>query len=202
MEKPVCVLNIGGIANLTWIGDDALLAFDTGPGNALLDDWTLRHTGQPFDRDGALAAAGTVEPSAVAAYLAHPFFDRAPPKSLDRLDFDLAPAASLAPADGAATLAAVTCEAVAGAVRHLPEAPRRWLVSGGGRHNPVLMRGLAAALPAPVAAVEAVGWNGDAVEAQAFAFLAVRSLAGLALSLPTTTGVARPTPGGRLFRAP
>jgi anhydro-N-acetylmuramic acid kinase len=200
LAKPVCVLNVGGVANLTWIGADGVpLAFDTGPGNALLDDWVRRHTGAAMDTDGALAASGTAVPAAVAAYLDDPYFARTPPKSLDRLDFDLDPVAALSPADGAATLVAVTCAAVARAIDHLPAPPERWLVTGGGRHNPVIMAILAAMMAAPVEPVERVGWNGDALEAQAFAFLATRSLAGLPLSLPTTTGVAAPITGGRLF---
>ncbi len=200
LAKPVCVLNVGGVANLTWIGADGVpLAFDTGPGNALLDDWVRRHTGAAMDTDGALAASGTAVPATVAAYLDDPYFARPAPKSLDRLDFDLDPVAGLSPADGAATLVAVTCAAVARAIDHLPSPPSRWLVTGGGRHNPVIMASLAAMLAAPVEPVERVGWNGDALEAQAFAFLATRSLAGLALSLPTTTGVAAPITGGRLF---
>ena len=203
MERPVCVLNIGGVANLTWIGEnDALLAFDTGPGNALIDDWVRRHTGGTMDTDGVLAASGTARPSTVAAYLDDPYFTRAPPKSLDRLDFTLGNVAGHAPADGAATLVAVTCAAVARAVDHLPAPPKRWLVTGGGRHNPVIMASLSAMIAASVDPVERVGWNGDALEAQAFAFLAMRSLTGLPLSLPTTTGVAQPTTGGRLFSAP
>ncbi len=216
MAKPVCVLNLGGIANLTWIGDagigdagigdagigdaDDVIAFDTGPGNALLDDWALSHTGQRFDEGGALAAAGTVDAAVLETLLAHPHFGRPPPKSLDRLDFDCASLGALSAADGAATLAAFTCRAVALAVRCLPAPPARWLVTGGGRHNPVLMAGLAHALDATVDAAEAVGWDGDAIEAQAFAFLAVRSLRGLPLSLPSTTGAAKPVPGGMLHR--
>ena len=202
MEKPVCVLNVGGVANLTWIGDDdAIVAFDTGPGNALIDDWVRRHTGDAMDTDGALAASGTAHAAVVAAYLADPYFTRLPPKSIDRLDFTLDHVAGLTPADGAASLVAVTCAAIARAVDHLPAPPKRWLVTGGGRHNPVIMAGLAAMTAAPVEPVERVGWSGDALEAQAFAFLAMRSLAGLPLSLPTTTGVATPMAGGRIFAA-
>jgi anhydro-N-acetylmuramic acid kinase len=206
MAKPVCVLNLGGIANLTWIGDagigetENVIAFDTGPGNALLDDWALLHTGRPFDEGGVLAAAGTVDAAVLEALLAHPHFGRPPPKSLDRLDFDCLPPGSLSAADGAATLVAFTCTAVALAVSCLPAPPARWLVTGGGRHNPTLMAGLAHALDEPVDAAEAVGWDGDAIEAQAFAFLAVRSLRGLPLSLPSTTGAAMPVPGGTLHR--
>ena len=204
LEKPLAVLNIGGVANVTWIGGDALdeiLAFDTGPGNALIDDWALAHTGRPVDLDGALAAAGRVDAGHIARFLAHPFFDRRPPKSLDRDDFVAWMPRGLGAADGAATLTEMTAAAVARAEEHFPAPVQRWLVCGGGRNNPKLMRTLALRLGAPVDPVAVVGWDGDALEAQAFAYLAVRSAAGLPLSLPRTTGVATPTTGGRLFRA-
>lgn len=199
--RPLAVLNLGGVGNVTWIGEGegALLAFDTGPGNALLDDWVRRRAGLPCDLDGALAAAGRVEREALAALLDHPYLAAKPPKSLDRDAFDPAPVQDLSPQDGAATLAAFTVESVARALDHLPAPPLRWLVTGGGRHNPVLMRGLARRLAVPFEPVEALGWNGDALEAEAFAYLAARSLAGLPLSLPGTTGVPRPLTGGRLF---
>ncbi|MHA1152131.1 MAG: anhydro-N-acetylmuramic acid kinase [Alphaproteobacteria bacterium] len=203
LAKPLAVLNLGGVGNLTWIGPDAdqILAFDTGPGNALIDDWAARHTGRPVDADGALARAGRVAEVALAALLDNPYFALPPPKSLDRGAFDPAPVAGLSAADGAATLTAFTAAAVARAGAHLPAAPERWLVTGGGRHNPALMAALAARLEAPVAPVEAVGWDGDALEAQAFGYLALRALDGLPLSLPGTTGVARPATGGVLHRA-
>lgn len=202
-QKPVAVLNLGGVANLTWIGAAGeLLAFDTGPGNALLDDWAERHTGAAFDEGGRLAAAGRVERAVLARLLDHPFLAMPPPKSLDRLDFHRTAAEAglerLSAADGAATLAAFTAHAVAAALVHLPLPPRRWIVSGGGRHNPALLRALAEALAAPVSVAEDEGWDGDAIEAQAFGFLAARSLRGLPLSLPGTTGVPRPMPGGRV----
>ncbi len=204
LEKPLAVLNLGGVANLTWIGpeDDAILAFDTGPGNALIDDWAERHLGRPIDEDGALARAGTVDEAALSRLLSDPYFELVPPKSLDRDAFDSAALGGLAPADGAATLTAFTAAAVAAACAHLPASPKRWLVTGGGRHNPALMAALAGRLAVPVDPVEAVGWQGDALEAQAFAYLALRSLDGLPLSLPGTTGVAKPTTGGVLHRAP
>jgi anhydro-N-acetylmuramic acid kinase len=204
LPKPVAVLNIGGVANVTWIGPngDSMLAFDTGPGNGPLDDWAERHTGQRFDRDGALALAGQVDDAVLQRLLGHPYFALTPPKSLDRLDFAASLAASgldtLSVADGAATLAAFTVQAVVRAV--LPVAPVRWLVTGGGRHNPVLMDGLRQALGVPVDAVDTLGWNGDALEAQCFGFLAARAIAGLPLSFPGTTGVATPMAGGRVVR--
>jgi anhydro-N-acetylmuramic acid kinase len=202
-DKPLAVLNLGGVGNVTWIGAgaDDILAFDTGPGNALIDDWVRRHTGQSADYDGRLALAGQVSAAYVGRFLQHRFFARRPPKSLDRDDFRDSMPSGVAVADGAATLTEMTAAAVAAALRHFPAPPREWLVCGGGRHNPALMAALARLLQAPVARVEAAGWNGDALEAQAFAYLAVRSLRGLPLSLPTTTGAPRPLTGGRLFPA-
>lgn len=202
LERPLAVLNLGGVANITWIGRDGTpMAFDTGPGNALLDDWMRRLTGRDYDSEGSLAASGTVDAGVLERLLSDPYFGRAPPKSLDRGDFGIEALLGLAAADGAATLAAFTAQSVSRAFAHLPEPPRRLLVAGGGRHNRAVMAELARTLPCPVAAVEEVGWNGDALEAQAFGYLAVRSLLGLPLSLPSTTGVKRPVTGGRLHRA-
>ena len=209
LPRPVAVLNVGGVANVTWIGPagatgepPALLAFDTGPGNALSDDWALRHTGRPIDADGALARSGRVDERALAALLDNGYFARPAPKSLDRDAFAIDPVGHLAPADGAATLLAFTAAAVARGAALFPMPAARWLVTGGGRHNPALMQALAERLAAPVTPVETVGWQGDALEAQAFAYLGVRSRRGLPLSLPGTTGVARPTTGGRWFPRP
>ncbi len=198
LDRPVAVLNVGGVANLTWIGRGGrLIAFDTGPGNALVDDWVAAHTGAAMDADGRLAAGGTVHEDVLTAMLDQPYFAAPPPKSLDRDDFSVLPARGLSAADGAATLTEFTARTVADAMAHLPEPPRRWLVTGGGRHNPTLMAALRRLL-GRVEPVEAVGWRGDAIEAEAFAFLAVRSLRGLPLSLPSTTGVASAVTGGRL----
>ena len=177
-----------------------IVAFDTGPGNALLDDWMARRVGTVYDAGGRLAASGRVDQDALTTLLQAPYFDRPPPKSLDRDAFRSGDLGGLTPADGAATLAAFTVEAVVRGARFLPRAVRRWLVCGGGRKNETLMRGLADALNVPVEPVEAVGWSGDAIEAQAFAFLAARSLYGLPISLPSTTGVERPLAGGTLHR--
>ncbi len=205
LERPLAVLNIGGVANVTWIGPDGrLVAFDTGPGNGPLDDWMQRKTGQPFDTDGALASVGQVNDAVLERLLAHPYFARSWPKSLDRLSFSAWIAesglAGLDAAGGAATLAAFTARAAAFAP--LPAPPARWLVAGGGRHHRAIMAALRHAIDAPVAPVEAVGWDGDALEAQCFGFLAARVLAGLPLSFPETTGVPAPLPGGRLAIPP
>jgi anhydro-N-acetylmuramic acid kinase len=201
LPKPLAVLNIGGVANVTWIGADGdLVAFDTGPGNGPLDDWAARYTGSRFDRDGALARAGRVDGRVLDRLLAHPYFARPAPKSLDRLDFAASLAASgigaLSPADGAATLVAFIAGAVAAA--RLPAPPLRWLVCGGGRHNPAIMDALRATVVGAVEPVEALGWDGDALEAQCFGFLAARTQAGLPISFPGTTGIPAPLPGGRL----
>ena len=203
LERPLAVLNIGGVANVTWIGaGDDLLAFDTGPGNALLNDWILEHTGRPYDRDGKLARQGRVDDRILAELLAHPFFAREPPKSLDRNEFDVSLLSGMSPADGAATLTAFTAHAVGRAAARFPAPGRRWLVAGGGRRNPALMALLKRVLGFSVEPVEAAGWDGDALEAQAFGFLAVRALRGLPLSLPETTGAGRPVSGGTLHRRP
>ena len=201
LPKPLAVLNVGGVANVTWIGDDdALLAFDTGPGNGPLDDWMFHHTGQAFDAQGALARSGRVDREILSRLLSHHYFALPGPKSLDRLDFDTGLAESgisgLSPADGAATLTQFTVASIAAA--QFPDPPRRWLVTGGGRHNPVMLDGLRQALRVPVEPVESVGWNGDALEAQCFGFLAARIVAGLPLSYPSTTGVPQATLGGKI----
>ncbi len=203
LPKPLMVLNLGGVGNVTYIDGGNVIAFDTGPASALLDDFMLRRRGVAFDRDGALAASGRVDPAMLARLMGHPYFARPAPKSLDRNAFhDWARAVDgLDDAAGAATLAAFTVASAAAAARHVPRAARRWLVGGGGRHNSHIMNGLRAALAVPVEPVEAVGWDGDFLEAQCFAYLAVRSLAGLPLSLPMTTGVPRPMPGGELWKA-
>ncbi|WP_052000265.1 anhydro-N-acetylmuramic acid kinase [Caenispirillum salinarum] len=200
LDKPLAVLNVGGVANVTFIGrDGTLIAFDTGPGNALIDDWVYARAGVPMDAEGRLALKGRADEGVVAEMLAaHPYFEARPPKSLDRDDFTTEPVAALGTEDGAATLTAFTAAAVAKARDHLPEAPALWIVTGGGRLNPALVAALSRRLaPAAVEPVELVGWDGDAVEAQAFAFLAVRSLRGLPLTMPGTTGCPEPLSGGR-----
>jgi anhydro-N-acetylmuramic acid kinase len=202
LGAPLAVLNIGGVSNATWIGggEGEAIAFDCGPGNALINDWVEQHTGELLDRDGKLGRQGRVQGQVLAELLDNDYFERAAPKSLDRDDFDAAPVAGLSLEDGAATLTAFTAAAIELGLAQMPEAPRRWLVTGGGRKNPTLMAALAERLGTPVEPVEAVGWNGDALEAEAFAYLAVRSLAGQPLSLPSTTGVSRPATGGQLHR--
>ena len=196
----VAVLNLGGVANVTWLDGDAdPVAFDTGPANGLIDAWCLKHTGEAFDRDGALAAAGRIHDATLDDLMGHPFLALAPPKSLDRWDFSLEPVRNLTVADGAATLTAFTVRSVADAIARIGR-PDRVLVTGGGRLNATLMAGLHAAIGAPVDPVEAVGWRGDLLEAEAFAWLAVRVERGLPTSVPSTTGARHPVSGGRIAR--
>ncbi|HKS64316.1 MAG TPA: anhydro-N-acetylmuramic acid kinase [Xanthobacteraceae bacterium] len=204
---PIAILNLGGVANITVIdGETDPIACDTGPANALIDDFFRERTGASRDQDGATAAKGHVDEAAVARLLAHRFFAQPFPKSLDRNDFRewVAAHAGLAKKsteDGAATLTALTAASVARIVAVLPRAPTSWIVAGGGARNPTLMRMLAERLaPARVETADQAGWSADALEAQAFAFLAVRSLKRLPLTFPTTTGVPKPLTGGVLVR--
>jgi anhydro-N-acetylmuramic acid kinase len=201
MERPLAVLNLGGVGNVTFLSDDhPLTAFDTGPGNALIDDWMHRHTGEPKDPDGASAAKGTVQEDRLAQMLDHPWFSAPPPKSLDRDAFMAAMdhLDGLSVEDGAATLTAFTAATVAQAATLLPVKPQRWLVCGGGRHNPTLMKMLRQRLGVTVVPVEDEGWHGDALEAQAFGYLAMRHIRGLPLTYPGTTGCPQPMTGGRM----
>lgn len=198
-DFPVAILNIGGVANMTYIDGETLIACDTGPGNALLDDFMLRQTGDAVDRDGTRAAKGTPDRDWVARALKHPFFALRPPKSLDRNDFVAFSIDGLSTEDGAATLTAFTAASIAQIVPLLPQPPRSWIVVGGGANNPTLLKMLSDELaPATLVTGNALGWSGDAIEAQAFAYLAVRSLNKLPLTYPGTTGVKMPLTGGVL----
>ncbi|MGF1447116.1 MAG: anhydro-N-acetylmuramic acid kinase [Pikeienuella sp.] len=207
LSAPVAFLNIGGVANITWVDPradgpeaaGALLAFDTGPGNALVDDWMRQHTGRPLDLGGATAALGRADAVSLETNFVADYLGRPPPKSLDRNAFARLKeiVAPLSAADGAAVLTRFTAACAARAMGHLPGRPTRVLVCGGGRKNPTLMNQLATLLPCEVEPMEAIGLDGDMIEAQAFALLAVRALRGLPTSFPTTTGCPVPISGGR-----
>lgn len=209
MKLPVVVLNIGGMANVTWIGRSEatsekliahdILAFDTGPGNVLLNEWAAQHTGKHMDENGQLAKAGIADQSIVNLLMQDPFFKSHPPKSLDRNYFHLDAVRHLSPEDGAATLTAFTVESIVAAEEYFPAPAERWIVAGGGRHNPVIMDGLKQRIQI-LESAENVQWQGDALEAQAFAFLAIRSYLGLPLTMPTTTGVSHAVTGGAFYR--
>lgn len=205
LTKPLGVVNIGGVANVTWIGahQDEILAFDTGPGNGLIDDWVRDNTGLPWDEDGKIAAKGHVHEKLLTHWLSHPYFHHKPPKSLDRETFKayLEDVIPLPFEDGVATLTAFTAASLAKALEYFPIAPSRWLVAGGGAHNPTLLKMIEERINAPIQKAAAIGWDGDALEAQAFGFLAVRSLKNLPLSFPGTTGVPYPLTGGRICKA-
>jgi anhydro-N-acetylmuramic acid kinase len=202
----IAVLNLGGVANVTFISGDQLIAFDTGPGNALIDDFLRLRTGQAQDDEGSAAGAGKVDHAALNRLLAHPFFAKPPPKSLDRNEFlhwlaQEGGFAGKSTEDGAATITALTAAAVALSTKLLPERPQSWIAAGGGTRNPTLMRMLREQLaPAHVDTAGDVGWSADALEAQAFAYLAVRSLKGLPITFPATTGVPYPLTGGVLAK--
>ena len=196
-QRPVAIVNIGGVANVTWVGRDGrLLAFDTGPGNALIDDWMRSKVAFDFDADGEMAAQGNINASVLHEYLNHAYFKSPPPKSLDRNAFSLDPVAALGVEDGAATLTAFTAETIARARQHMPEEPELWIIAGGGRRNQTLMSMLAGLVHHAVVPAEAAGLNGDSMEAEAWAYLAVRCLKGLPITFPGTTGVIAPSRGG------
>ena len=202
-ERPIAFVNIGGVANITYINrlESDLVAFDTGPGSAMIDDWMLKRTNSVFDDGGALAARGQVREDYVSAYLRHNYFSAPVPKSLDRNTFDLGLIDPLPTEDGAATLTAFTAAAIAKSREYLPDEPRLWVVAGGGRRNRTLMTMLAGHVEGAVVPVEALGFDGDSVEAEAWAYLAVRSLEGLPITFPGTTGAPSPMTGGKLSRA-
>jgi len=201
LEAPLAVLNVGGVANVTfWSGGDEIAAFDTGPGNGMIDLLVQSRGAGRFDDKGRYASVGKVNEGVVRALLAHPYFQAPAPKSLDRYDFSLEPLAGCQLEDAAATLVAFTAEAVKLAFDLMGEVPREVVVCGGGRHNPEIMKALAERLPAPVKTAEEHGWRGDSIEAEAFAYLAARTARSLPISFPKTTGVARPMTGGRIVR--
>lgn len=201
LPRPLVVVNVGGVANVTWVGaDGGLLAFDTGPGNGPVDDWCARRAGLRFDADGVLAASGKVDRGRLERFSEHRYFARKPPKSLDRADFNDAWADGLSVADGAATLTRGTARAIALAARHFPAPVAQWVIAGGGAHNRTLLQALSEETGDRIVTAADLGWAGDALEAQAFGFLAVRSMRALPLTFPTTTGVAAPLTGGRLHQ--
>jgi anhydro-N-acetylmuramic acid kinase len=201
-QRPIAVVNIGGVANVTYIGRDGdLQAFDTGPGNALIDDWMQKRNGKPHDADGATAARGKVSEDVLRFYLSHSYFGTLPPKSLDRNTFISDLVEGLSIEDGAATLTAFTALSLARAREHFHAEPQLWIICGGGRRNKTIMSSLAAQVQNAVVPAEAVGLDGDAIEAEAWGYLAVRALLKLPITFPGTTGVSTPMTGGVLARA-
>lgn len=201
LNLPIAVVNVGGVANVTWIGGDGdMVAFDTGPGNAMLDDWVSSHTSQRIDEDGKLGAKGQVDDTALKEFLSSSYFSSLPPKSLDRNDFSILSISNLNLEDGAATLTRFTAESLALAAQHMPAEPLQWVICGGGARNPSMMDAFQSCLPGPICSADDLGWSGAFLEAEAFGFLAIRSMLGLPITYPGTTGVSEPVSGGVLAR--
>ncbi len=197
---PVAFVNIGGISNITFVGDE-LLAFDSGPGNSLIDQWVQQQVGISHDQGGMIAAEGKTDPELVEQYLADPFFSKPLPKSLDRTDFTLPQNRTSSVENVARSLAHLSARAIFASLEHLPQEPQLWVICGGGRHNPHIMgdlRKLAKTHDTCVISSEEAGFDGDSMEAEAWAYLAVRALKGLPLTFPGTTGVHHAVTGGRI----
>ncbi len=201
LDLPVAVVNIGGVSNVSYVGkENALMAFDTGPGNVLIDEWIAKKTGARMDEGGALAADGVIDMAVVDGLLKNEYFNIAPPKSLDRYHFSSAAIETFSVQDGAATLVEFTVRSIAAASRFMDEAPKCWVIVGGGGRNDYLMQRLRDVIEAPVLNALDLDWEGGYVEAEAFGFLAVRHLYGLPLTYPLTTGVSQPLMGGKLAK--
>ena len=199
LEQPVAVLNLGGVANITYIEEDEILGFDCGPANGPIDEWVLGHRSGTHDTGGKFAAAGVVHEGLLSEWLDHPFFSEPMPKSLDRYDFNANLARGLSLEDGCATLTAFSAAGVALGLELFPKRAGRLIVCGGGRHNPVLMQELRDRCDMNVLSAEDQGWRGDSIEAEAFAVLAVRTKRGMPISFPGTTGVSKPMTGGQII---
>jgi anhydro-N-acetylmuramic acid kinase len=201
LQAPLAVLNIGGVANVTfWSGGDEIAAFDTGPGNGMIDLMVQARGAGRFDDKGRYASVGRVNSGVLSALMGHPYFKASAPKSLDRFDFSLEPLEACELEDAAATLVAFTAEAVKAGFDLMGRVPTEVIVTGGGRHNPEIMKALAERLPMPVKTAEDRGWRGDSIEAEAFAYLAARTATGLPISFPKTTGVSAPMTGGKIVK--
>jgi anhydro-N-acetylmuramic acid kinase len=205
LKKPIGILNIGGVSNLTYIDDAEIIAFDCGPGNALMDDFIKSRTGKNYDDQGSMALKGEPQAKIIKEFLGHSYFSRKPPKSLDRDMWSMDAVKNLSTEDGMATLMAMTTGAIEVGFKSLPKKVRNVYICGGGRKNRFLVQILEGRLPikflGKVKPVEALRWNGDATEAEGFAYLAVRSLLGLPITEPSTTGAPEPMTGGVLYKA-
>lgn len=200
LDCPVVIANIGGVSNITWIAADGdMVAFDTGPGNAMIDDWMQKQAGKKYDENGAAAAQGKIDGDMINAFLSLEYLLRKYPKSLDRNDFNQFNVDGMTVADGAATLTEMTVQAIAAGIRLCPQPPKAVYVTGGGRRNHYMMRRLREVAGCSVESVDVLGWSGDSMEAEGFAYMAVRRLLGEPVSFPGTTGCRAPTVGGVLI---
>lgn len=200
---PLAFINIGGISNLTFVGDDALYAFDCGPGNALLDQWMFLKTQTPFDRDGRSGLQGKVIEPIVACYSKHPFFRQDKPGSLDWRSFTPLTDDTISVADGAATLSYLTAYGIVNSLRHLPSVPKTLIISGGGAHNLAIMKylkDLTTGYGIDCLTAQSLGFYSDYIEAEAWGYLAIRSFYDLPITFPTTTGCSSPQSGGKLVK--
>lgn len=196
LEFPIAILNLGGVGNITWISNDGMIAFDTGPANAMIDDWIQSHTGKNFDENGQAASQGQVDQNTLSRFLSLDYFSRTYPKSLDRNDFKSVSIDGFSLEDGAATLTAMTVASISKGIELCPQKPKTIYVTGGGRHNRFIMTSISNATQIQVESVDTLNWNGDAMEAEGFAYMAVRSFLGHDISYPTTTGCDHPVTGG------
>ncbi len=196
VELPIAILNLGGVGNVTWVSNDEMVAFDTGPANAMIDDWVGQHTSQKFDKGGEIASRGMADENVLKQFVSLPYFDKSYPKSLDRNDFQNILVEDLPVEDGAATLTEMTVQSVAKGIDLCPSKPNAIYVTGGGRHNDYMMKRFADVMELPIHSVDDLGWNGDAMEAEGFAYMAVRSLLNEPISFPKTTGCAQAVTGG------
>lgn len=197
LAEPLIVINLGGVANITFIDGETLIAFDTGPASAMIDD-QMATVGKLYDDGGALAASGKVNEAALNVLLDHPYFAAPAPKSLDRDAFSPKPVEGLCLADRVATLTAFSAKTIADGVGVLPRRPIVAVASGGGTHNATLMAAISDAIGLPVEPADRIGMSSDLMEAEAFAYLAMRTVGGLPITFPGTTGVSQALTGGRL----
>lgn len=196
INLPIAIVNIGGVGNITWISDDDMIAFDTGPGNAMIDDWMMTNTGNTYDAYGQMAGMGKIYQTRIDQFLAHDYFQKPYPKSLDRNDFERYSVYGLSVEDGVATLTSMTAQSIALGISQCPKSPKAIYVTGGGRHNEYMMNQIETLTGVKTKSTDALGWNGDAMEAEGFAYMAVRSLLGEPISYPNTTGCDKQVTGG------
>lgn len=201
LPLPVIILNLGGVGNITYIDDDTMIAFDTGPANAMIDDWIKSNTGDNYDADGTIAAKGKADQARIDSFLSLDYFKKPYPKSLDRNDFKTISVDGLTLENGAATLTEMTIQSIARGIALCPKTPTALYVAGGGRHNSHMMQRITQTIDLPTHNIDILGWDGDATEAQGFAYMAVRSLLNEPISFPTTTGCSSPCVGGKLAKA-
>ena len=206
MKKKICFINLGGISNITYFNHRSktslnnMLAFDAGPCCSLIDDWISKNSNNKFDNFGLLARKGNVKKEIIHNFLKKPYFSKLPPKSLDRSFFSLSLLKKLNIEDGAATLNYLVANSVLKAFDYFPNNPNLCILSGGGRLNKFLVELISNKLKkSKILLAENYNWNGDSIEAHAFAYLSVRKLLNLPITFPKTTGIKKPLTAGQIF---